>query len=199
MAHTCSECCYLKIDGETNYGKYWCDKKFEWHYADEQECYRYCTAYSRDSSVAKSAREYSKDSQKSSGCFITTALCQILSMADDNEYLTSLRNFREGYLQKNKKGLEILVQYDIVGRQISERLKNDSGKFNFAYILLENYIKPVVSDIQNNKYEEAIDKYTEMTEKLIKFYHIDNTINIDINDVEPKLSGHGRLCLKNSH
>lgn len=196
MAHTCSECCYLKIDGDTNCGKYWCESKGEWVYADAQECWHYCTAYSRSDSVSKSAFDYSKENQGSSGCFITTALCKILSMPDDNKYLMSLRKFRKEYLQKNEDGLKILVKYDVVGPQISQRLNEDSGKFNFAYILFENYIKPTVSSLDENKYEEAIAKYTEMTNKLIAFYNIDDTVNVNINDVEPELSGHGRLSLK---
>ena len=89
-----------------------------------------------------------------------------------------------------------MVKYDVVGPQISQRLNEDSGKFNFAYILFENYIKPTVALLDENKYEDAIAKYTEMTNKLIAFYHIDDIVNVNINDVEPELSGHGRLSLK---
>ena len=197
MAHTCSECRYLELDHETKNGKYWCSFKGGYRYADEQECWGYCRADGRSDSVAESARGYSQDSQKSTiECFITTALCKILSMPDDNKYLMTLRKFRKEYLQKNEEGLKILIKYDFVGPQISERLSQDNGKFNFAYILFENYIKPIVNLLDENKYEDAIAKYTEMTNKLIEFYQIDDTVNVSVNDVNPELTGHGKVCLK---
>ena len=60
---TCSECTYLKVNGDCNNGKYWCETRLEWHYANEASCYRYCEAYSRSSEVARSYYEKSERSQ----------------------------------------------------------------------------------------------------------------------------------------
>lgn len=197
MAHTCSECCYLELDHETKDGKYWCSFKSEYRYADEQECWKYCTAYNRSDSVAESARRYSRDSQKSTGCFITTALCKILNMADDNIYLNTLRKFRNNYLQKNTEGDDILMNYDVIGPRICESLDNDNDKLIKASILFSNFIVPAVNAIMNNEYGKAIRIYTDMTKGLVQFYKIDDSIDVNVEDVDMTKAGHGRVYLKN--
>lgn len=193
----CAECTYLKVNGDTKNGQFWCEYKCDWKFANELECYRYCKAYDRSSSVADSAINYSIESQKSTtACYITTTLCKILSMEDDNIFLTVLRGFRKNYLQKSEEGLKILLQYDGVGPKISKSLQEDNGRFNMAYILFNNYIVRVVDYIAEEKYNEAISLYTEMTNKLISFYGIDDTVDVTVDEIEPELSGHGILVKK---
>ena len=197
MAHTCSECCYLELDHDTKDGKYWCSEKWEYKYADEQECCRYCTDSHRSGSVAESARNFSKDSQRSTtACFITTALCKILNMADDNIYLNTLRGFRNNYLQKNKEGTDILMNYDVIGPRICESLDNDNDRLIKASILFSNFIVPAVNAIMNNEYSKAIQIYKEMTKGLVQFYKIDDSTNVNIEDVDMTKAGHGRVYLK---
>lgn len=197
MAHTCSECTYLNVGGDTNNGKFWCENKCEWIYANELECWKYCTAYSRSDSVARSAKEYSERNQSSgSGCYITTALCNIMNMPDNNHYLQTLRRFRKDYLQKNMRGLKILLEYDVIGPKISKTLEKEQSKFSMAYTLFSNYIVPTVECIGMEQYEKAIQIYTEMTNKLIKYYNIDQNINFTIDEIESSLSGHGRIIKK---
>lgn len=199
MAHTCSECCSLELDHDTKDGKYWCSKKKEYKYADEQECWGYCTDGNRSDSVAESARRYSQDSRRSTtACFITTALCNILNMLDDNIYLNTLRGFRNNYLQKNSTGSKILVNYDVIGPRICESLDNDNDRLIKASILFSNYIVPAVNAIMNNEYDKAIQIYTDMTNGLIQFYEIDDSINVNIEDVDMTKAGHGRVYLKSS-
>ena len=189
MSKTCSECTYLNIDHDHVYGKYYCDKLGERHYATDEVCYRYCPAYTRSSNDSKNAFDISKESQRHTGCYITTTLCGILNMDDKNIFLETLRGFRKNYLQKNIKGLEILVKYDEIGPVISESLANSNGRVNMSLILFENYIKPITVMINQNEYDKAISSYTEMTNKLIKFFNIDDT-------VKTSLSGHGRIVKK---
>ncbi len=196
MSKTCSECTYLNIEHDHVYGKYYCDKLGERHYATDEACYRYCPAYTRSSNDSKNAFDISKNSQSNSGCFITTTLCGILQMDDKNIFLETLRGFRKNYLQKNKEGIEILVKYDEVGPIISDNLANASGKINMSLILFENYIKPITNMINQKEYSKAISSYTEMTNKLIKFFNIDDTVKTNIDEVEPSLSGHGRIVKK---
>ena len=188
MSKTCSECTYLNIDHDHVYGKYYCDKLGERHYATDEVCYRYCPAYTRSSNDS--------ESQRHTGCYITTTLCGILNMDDKNIFLETLRGFRKNYLQKNIKGLEILVKYDEIGPVISESLANSNGRVNMSLILFENYIKPITVMINQNEYDKAISSYTEMTNKLIKFFNIDDTVKTSIDEIEPSLSGHGRIVKK---
>ena len=195
MIDYCSQCTYLNIDGEKNYGKYWCDNLKEWRYANSDICRYYCDAYSRSSSTAQKAFDYSKQSQQSSGCMITT-INNILSMDDNNIYLNNMRFLRDNYLQKNEKGIELLIKYDEIGPQISKCISEDSGKFNIAYTLFNNYIVPITLNIMDKKYDEAIVQYTEMTSKLIKYYHLDENVKTKVEEVVPFLSGHGVLQKK---
>ena len=179
MIDYCSECTYLNIDGEKNYGKYWCDNLKEWRNANSPKCRYNCDAYSRSYRDAKAAYDYSKQSQESSGCMITT-INNILSMDDNSVYLNNLRVLRDNYLRKNEDGLKLLIHYDEIGSKISKCIREDNGKFNVAYILFNNYIAPMTLDIMDRKYEDAVDKYKEMTEKLVKYYQIDNKVETKV-------------------
>lgn len=202
MAHTCSECTYLKIDGNKYDGQYWCENLKECRYAYERECRYYCEARKRSDDDRKDALDYSNahkpTSSSGSGCFITTTLCKILSLPDDHICLQTLRWFRNNYLQKSEEGLKILAKYDVVGPEISKRLSQDSGMFNVAYILLKKYIEPIVDLLDKKKYEAAKAQYTEMTNKLINFYHIDDTVDINIENIDATKAGHGKVYLKNA-
>lgn len=192
MSANCSECTYLNVDRGHENGKFFCEKKWEYIYADEFSCGRFCRAYSREDRLIKKAEEVSNEYKHGGGCYITTMICNILSMKDNNIYLTQLRNFRDSYLSKNDFGIEILIQYDMVGPKIVKSLINDNGKFNISYTLFNNYIKQAVASILSNDYNKAICIYTDMTNKLMKYYDIDyskdNSNNFDLKDIG---KGHG--------
>ena len=195
MADYCCECTYLNVDRDTKDGQFWCDRR-NWRYADAVACDSFCRAYSRPDQIAQSAKEYSKKAHGKPGCYLTTTLCNILRMNDDNIYLETLRKFRKDYLQKCEEGQEILIQYDVIGPKISKMLMNEPGKISMAQILLNNYIVPTVESIEKKEYAKAIKTYTEMTTGLIEHYKIDPTINVTVDEIEPTLSGHGVLRKK---
>lgn len=173
MAKTCSECTHMNFEKEhDNDGKFWCEKKYEWMRPESAECWLYCTAYSRDRSVAESYRNYSKDKQSSSGCFITTILCKIIGLSDNNPYLEILRSFRKNYLQKNPNTIVILEEYDFIGPLISKGLENDENQQQVATHIFRQYIVPVIDDICSNNYASAITRYTTMTKMLIQKYNL---------------------------
>lgn len=197
MSSYCSECTYLRLESKDIYGKFWCDKKLEWHLANELKCDRFCEAYNRDSSVARSAYQYSIDHSSSESCYLTTMLCSILKMPDNNVYLNTLRNFRKNFLQKDEKYREILVEYDIIGPIIAKNLNEDPLKYQIAVNTFYNYVKPIVKLININNNDEAINNYINMTNKLKNLYSINNTVSIEIiNNAELKESGHGMYKVK---
>lgn len=181
MAHTCSECTYLKASGDWPdiYGYFWCDKFHEKVFASKLECSSYCTAYSRNKSVAKSYIDYSNSHQSSSGCFITTIVCEILNLSDNNYYLNVLRYFRNNYLQKNVNTIPILEEYDFIGPIITQNIRKDIDKTNLSKNIFLNYIIPITDKIVENDYITAIKEYTLMTKKLINRYNL-NTLELTI-------------------
>lgn len=196
---TCSECTYMNFEKEhDNDAKYWCEKKYEWMRPEAAECWRYCKAYSRDESVAKSYREHSKDKQ-SSGCFVTTIVCGTLGMDDNNMYLTLLRKFRKDYLQKKPDGIKVLEEYDTIGPVIAHCISNDEKREEVAQGVFMHSIIPVINDICEGKNMEAINKYTNMTKGLIHRYGLD-TLTLSVPGAsaynynqDRVMMGHGKL------
>lgn len=193
MANYCSECTYLKLDSIGDYGNFWCEAKLEWHRANEIECYRFCRAYNRDSSVSNSAYNYSIEHTPKPGCYLTTILCHILGMRDNNAYLETMRSFRKNVLQTDEKYKYLLVEYDIIGPKIDQYLSIDPSKEKIANTYFQRYIIPINRLLQQNKYDMAIFLYLNMTNSLICLYNLNSmTISIEeINNADIKESGHG--------
>ena len=195
MSKTCGECTYLNISpGKGDlYGKFPCEKKYEWHLATDQECDRFCTAYDRDYYTIQNAHRYSQEHSSSGGCYLTTMLCNILKMPDNNIYLETMRDFRNNVLQKDEKYKSILVEYDIIGPKIAQFLKSDPLKENIAKKYLNTYISPITNLINDQKFEMAISLYMSMTNSLSLLYNLNcmsiSTLDIDNADIEN--SGHG--------
>lgn len=194
MARTCSECTYMDFDKEHDCdGKFWCEKKYEWHYADEAECWRFCQAYSRSSSTAESYRRYSKDKQSSGGCFITTLVCDIMGQNDNCDVLQSLRSFRNDIMHNHELFRNILLEYDILGPYITRALRMDKESKSVANALYTTSITKVSEFIKKKEYSKAVRLYKEMTNGLVEYYGIKKNINPDyIDNMDIKLSGHGR-------
>ena len=85
------------------------------------------------------------------GRYLITATCKILNI--DNE--------------KCKK---LYDAFDIVGPQIATKLFNDSFKEEIAYSMLNDYILPCLTLVQNGSYLEAVNLYDNMTMTLYNFY-----------------------------
>lgn len=193
MANYCSECTYLNLNSIGDYGNFWCEEKLEWHKANEIECYRFCRAYNRDSSVANSAYNYSIEHTPKEGCYLTTMLCHILGMNDNNIYLETMRSFRKNILQNDEKYKSILVEYDIIGPKIAQYLMLDPLKEKLANTYFQRYIIPISKLLEEKKNNMAINLYMNMTNSLSCLYNLNSiTLSIEeINNADIKESGHG--------
>lgn len=190
----CAACTYLGERGDT-YGKYYCSKKGD-RYATDPRCGSFCEAYSRSNYARENMLDYSKE-HTSGGCYLTTAMCNILGYPDDNYYLQTLRTFRDKTMKYNIKYIPLLITYDTVGPLISSMLLQDSARTDIAKTLFSRYIEPSVLAIENNKIETAINTYIAMTDTLAKRYNINTNIIIpDIKDIDYSLLGHARIKVK---
>jgi hypothetical protein len=108
--------------------------------------------------------EYTANSNRSSksGCFVTTAVCDILGKDDKCFELEILRKFRDEELLTDK-GLEKLVfeYYRISPRFVNKILTLEKNK-EFAEFLLNEYINNIIENIQNAKKDKAIELYKKM-------------------------------------
>lgn len=189
----CAECTYLDLSDGNSYGEYYCNKKWERHLATDPQCGSFCKAYRRSQGAINNAIDCSNSHNSNSGCYLTTMLCNILKMSDNNFYLETIRNFRNNILQKDEKYKKLLVEYDIIGPKIAYALDNDPLKFNIANIHFNKYIFPITKLINSYEYEAAINLYIAMTLSLKSLYNFShyNISNEQINNADIKLSGHG--------
>ena len=137
----------------------------------------YCNVYHRYININDRACCYehfiydeNRRNNTSSGCYITTTMCNVLGFDDNCDYLNKLRNFRENYIKQDINLYPILFEYDIIGPSISKSIYNDPKKKKVCLCLFKNYIIPIVNLIDTSEYNDAICKYQEMTNNLKILY-----------------------------
>jgi hypothetical protein len=144
--------CY-KIDKDVDddwYEKY-CKKKYDY---DE------CPIFKGD------MKDY--ESNRKSGCFITTA-CVCALNKDDNCYeLTLLRSFRDTYMQEDEARRNDIQQYYIRAPKIVDYINKEPCPYNLYIWIYETFIKKCISFIENNKFDDAYILYRNMVNELIK-------------------------------
>lgn len=194
----CAECTYLNIDYGERDRKFWCDKKCERHYGTDPACSSFCEATRRDQCTINNVISIARDANSSGGCYLTTMLCNILNLPDNNIYLETIRNFRKNILQKDEKYKALLVEYDIVGPVIATALANDPLKEAIAKVYLNNFIIPITKFINNKENDRAVDKYYQMTNNLKTFYGLNNyNVSVEqIDNADIEKSGHGKYIQK---
>ena len=188
----CASCTYLGEKADYN-GKYWCSKKGQDMYACDSKCYNWCEAYGRSTYARENMYENSRSHSSGGGCYLTTAMCNILNYPDDNYYLQTLRTFRDTVLKQDVKYYPLLVTYDVIGPLIALNLSQDKDRVQIANTMFTNYISKAVSAIEENKTNEATNIYLAMTNALAERYNV-NTKIITINpeDIDVESLGHGR-------
>lgn len=97
-------CVYYEFKSALFGGDYWCNKKD--CRVDDNTYRRYCRDYSYDECPIY------KKTESSGACFITTVVCKIVGLKDNDQVLQNLRNFRDNILQPNEKYYDILKEYD---------------------------------------------------------------------------------------
>ena len=189
----CAACTYLGERGDT-YGKYYCSKRGD-VYACDPRCYNFCEAYSRSTSARQNMYDYSKGHQyQSGGCYLTTAMCNILGYDDDNYYLQTLWTFRDTVLKNDPRYIPLLLCYDIYGPMIAAELFKDTDRTEIANTLLTQYITQAINAIEEEKTEIATNIYVAMTHYLAQRYNINtNIITIDHTSINKETLGKGRI------
>lgn len=133
-------------------------------------------------------RRYGYRPGQSTWYYIATFVTETLGADICENYFTTIALFREQILEKKIiKYAAFLVEYDLYGRLIANSLKHDNQKELIAKELLFNYIIPTCLLINQEKYDEALNIYIEMFDKLKEMYHIttiqeydfENTISLN--------------------
>ena len=183
MADYCGNCAHFDKSQKEYWGdRYYCTETCKYKDASEKACYSY---------VKKLEGGY-----QPSGCFITTIICEILGYEDNCELLQTLRFIRDNYLKKNTAGRALLQEYDIIGPVISSELAKCPTID--AIVLAHKYILPCYDLIKQNRYDNAVEVYTNMVNELKNRFsyalsdaHLDYTIKTPEEDL-----GKARIRLK---
>ena len=154
----------------------------------------------------------------SSDCYITTIVCNILGYPDDCDVLTTLRDFRNNVLQKNKNYSSLLFQYDTLGPMIASEIEDNNvdnrkrGYYppksimaeylqscdkTFIRGIYDSFLLPIVGFIKNGFYDKAVSQYIKMTRFLQECYEIDYVEEMPDN-YNYQSGGHGFVVLNNS-
>lgn len=154
----------------------------------------------------------------SSDCYITTIVCNSLGYPDDCEVLTTLRDFRNNVLQKNKKYSSLLFQYDTLGPMIASKIEDNNvdnrkkGYYppksimaeylqscdkTFIRGIYDSFLLPIVGFIKNGFYDKAVSQYIKMTRFLQECYQIDYAEEMPGN-YDFQRGGHGFVVLNSS-
>lgn len=98
-------------------------------------------------------------------CFITTAVCEKLGLADDNKVLNDFRAFRDEHMG----GKEAVAEYYEVAPKIVAAIKEADDE-KVYYSILSEYLIPALSEIHAGNNEKAEDIYTSMVAALKALY-----------------------------
>lgn len=123
-------------------------------------CNRYRAYYYHDDSCSH-WEESDNYSSGSSGCFLTTACCEQMGLADDCEELTVMREFRDSYLLRNSVGEEIVKSYYKVAPQIVEKINARNDKEKIYKEMYQKIVK-IVELIKAAEGDEAVAEYVKL-------------------------------------
>lgn len=103
-----------------------------------------------------------KVKKSGSGCFLTTAVCELLGKEDNCYELKTLREFRDSVLLKNIEGKKLVEEYYSMAPEIAIRLKMNQEREALAKMLLDEYINNIIELINKKEKEAAIEAYKAM-------------------------------------
>ena len=110
----------------------------------------------------------SNNSNKSSGgCFITTAVCDFYGKPDDCYELTMLRGFRDSWLAEQVDGKELINKYYVNAPDLVTEMKKSENYERYCMVLMNDFINPCVSLINQGRNEECKALYIEGVDYLI--------------------------------
>ncbi|MDO5101053.1 MAG: CFI-box-CTERM domain-containing protein [Eubacteriales bacterium] len=99
-------------------------------------------------------------------CYITTAVCQSLDMADDCYELSVLRDFRDKQLLSSERGRSLVAHYYDTAPTIVNRIRGSHDARQIFQSLYEHYILPCIRLIEQQSYDQALTLYQQMVEEL---------------------------------
>jgi hypothetical protein len=105
--------------------------------------------------------------QKHKKCFLTTACVSAMGLEDDCNELTTLRKFRDEYLQHRPDGTRMIDEYYRVAPSLVDKIDQRKDADSIYSTIYKEVILPCVDSINHKKYDEALNRYKDMYIKLL--------------------------------
>ncbi len=106
------------------------------------------------------------DNSHLSGCFVTTAVCDVIGLPDDCFELTQLRRFRDRWLFEQPGGSADIAHYYASAPAICEQLAGSASGQRSLLRLYWHYILPCAIAARLGTYRLARSRYTQMMRSL---------------------------------
>lgn len=115
------------------------------------------------------SRAKTSTKRNSGWCFITTAVCDYLGQQDDCYTLSTLRQFRDGWLMHQPEGPALVQEYYEIAPVIVERIEASDEKAYIYRGLWEKYLQPCVALIEKEDYLTCMNLYKKMVLELKRY------------------------------
>jgi hypothetical protein len=106
---------------------------------------------------------------KSGCCYITTAVCKGMGLADDCDELQTLRWFRDEVMSRTAQGRAEVAEYYKTAPAIVAALAVNADAGRIYRELYSRFIRPAVMSIKQGRLREAHAQYREMVRALAAF------------------------------
>lgn len=103
-------------------------------------------------------------------CYITTAVCESFSKADDCYELMLLRDYRDQYLASLPDGDAMIREYYDVAPSIVKHINHREDSAEIYHGIWDSYLQPCISMIERGELSECKDLYKEMVYTLKDSY-----------------------------
>lgn len=101
-------------------------------------------------------------SSSKSGCFVTTAICDVLGKDDKCFELETLRKFRDEELLPDSELKKLVFEYYEISPRLVNKIMNHEDKHQFSQNLLNEHINIIIETINKGDKDLAIELYQNM-------------------------------------
>ena len=117
------------------------------------------------------AKTDAETKKKSSGCFITTAVCQSFDKPDDCYELTMFRRFRDNWLTKQPDGEALIAEYYAITPAIVSRIDGLAHAADIYQQIWQQYLSPCLRHLEQGEYKACRERYIAMVRTLKTKYY----------------------------
>lgn len=104
--------------------------------------------------------------KKSSGCFITTAVCKCFGKPDDCYELTMFRGFRDNWLTQQPDGDALVSEYYAIAPTIVNRIDQMVSSADIYQQIWQRYLAPCLKHLEQGENEACKERYIDMVRTL---------------------------------